>query len=494
MQIIPLLLLWFLSLNAYACYPTLSISDAENLEIAVQMIEGYLGKPSPISVKRLPSQHSITHFTNRCLLTNIQTPEHIKALLQDNKITIEKDNAKGTRVYKLGITKRPDIEDFIAVSFPDRPDLELLHQILPLDITLTRKELQASTTNTIEAFYNIIDLSLIPNSSRTLLIRCPSDNHVGEKEWSKRLTLACHSLGWSCVTVHFKQNHIVPKRISRAIYTAIADSLNPDYCICVMYQMPYIDLGLINQFLYLTEKPDSFCSPSNIPTSLGQNALLYSGLIDSNPNQLWLNEFSKANHQDIKILNGYPSTHQTPFREPELKGIFYCGVNWDSGRSSPESKLLFKGLEQMGLMHVYGPPHCWQHLGSSYKGFIPIDGISMLDRIHECGVGLCIHWDQHLNAGIPMSRFFEICAAGAVAICDNHPWIREHFGDDVLFFDHTQPWENRVKEIKAHFDWIQSHPDEAKAMAKRAHAKFVEKYAIQVTLKQIEQLCEGQTE
>ena len=476
------------SSGLFAHYPTLSTIPAENLEIAIQMIEGYLGKPSPISIKRLPSQHPITHFTKRCLLTHIQTPAHIKALLEDNKIFIEKDKSKGTNVYKLGITKRPDIEDFIAVSFPDRPDLELYSTILPLDIRITRKQIKLTDSELIDLINEMFSFTFTKNPKRRLGIHKPY-KYLGEDEWTKRIHISCAELGWSCYDFTYIPETTLRKSYQDHIFTTITTAFSPEYTFNILFKLPMLQTPGI-KLSYITDNLNLIIDSKGLPTDLGKQLLEFDGYIDGNPNQDWLKDLTKTNNKpDAFILHGYPTSQTTQYREPTFNGIFYCGNNWDSGRSSETAKNLFRALEKLGLMYVYGPEGVWKHLGSSYKGFIPLDGTSLIDRIHDCGVGLCIHSNEHMHANIPMSRFFEICAAGAIAICDNHPWIREHFGDDALFFDHTQSWEDRVADIKAHWDWIQSHPDEAKAMAKRAHAKFIEQYRMPLTLKLVEEIC-----
>ena len=91
---------WVILLNftcltpALAGYPLLGRTDNESLTIAVQIIEGYLGKESPALVKRLQSPHPQSRFTKRCGLQTDQSLSNIKHLLTTNKLTIQKDTTQ----------------------------------------------------------------------------------------------------------------------------------------------------------------------------------------------------------------------------------------------------------------------------------------------------------------------------------------------------------------------------------------------------------------
>ncbi|NJR66747.1 MAG: glycosyltransferase, partial [Leptolyngbyaceae cyanobacterium CRU_2_3] len=139
---------------------------------------------------------------------------------------------------------------------------------------------------------------------------------------------------------------------------------------------------------------------------------------------------------------------------------------------------------------VYGNPDGWKHLRHAYKGAIPYDGESVLSRLHQAGVGLCLHREEHRQAALPSMRIFEIVASGAIALCGEHPFIRATFGDHVLYLDPDAGETEQLHQIADHMQWIKHHPDTAVAMSAKAHQIFLEHYALEKLLSNL--LCQHQ--
>jgi hypothetical protein len=166
-----------------------------------------------------------------------------------------------------------------------------------------------------------------------------------------------------------------------------------------------------------------------------------------------------------------PTANRTPFEpgtrlrsgEPE---VAYFGANWDSERHRP----LFEKLDAEEFLAFYGGAPGWAYLRNGYRGSVAFDGEGVIAAIREAGVGLCLHRQEHTEAGIPSMRIFEIAAAGAVAICGGHPFIEEVFGDTVLYIDPRANPEEQARSIWQHRSWIKGNPAKAVALAERAHA------------------------
>jgi hypothetical protein len=145
--------------------------------------------------------------------------------------------------------------------------------------------------------------------------------------------------------------------------------------------------------------------------------------------------------------------------------VAYFGSNWDGERH----REIFEEIDGCGLVTVHGRKGAWDFLRHSYGGVVAFDGVSVVNAIARCGVGLCLHAPGHLAGGIPNMRIFETVAAGAVAIADRHPFIERHFGGCVLYLGNGNA-ASRAQELIRHLAWVRHNPVESVKMAAEAHA------------------------
>lgn len=177
-------------------------------------------------------------------------------------------------------------------------------------------------------------------------------------------------------------------------------------------------------------------------------------------------------------------------KEPRLRNkprLFYCGMNWERAMNrSGRHEGLFQLLDRTGRVCFYGPKKVdswggirpWEGY-RCYKGEIPFDGFSILNKISECGICLVISSDIHRRAGAVTNRAYEACAAGAVIISDNNRFMAEHFQDAVLFIDYNQDNpKDTFRQIMERYQWIVRHPQKALQLARRSQQIFLEKFAM----------------
>lgn len=169
---------------------------------------------------------------------------------------------------------------------------------------------------------------------------------------------------------------------------------------------------------------------------------------------------------------------------PENPVLFYCGVNWERFISGAESRHsgLFALLDKQEDVNLYGPEHSWDGY-RRYRGSIPFDGTSLINEIHQCGVVLALSSDYHYRAGAATNRIYEACAGGAITISDTNRFIKNHFGDSVLYiaYDKKHP-DKMFTQIRMHLDWIKQHPDQAFEKAQKAQQIFLEKFSLEKQL------------
>lgn len=180
----------------------------------------------------------------------------------------------------------------------------------------------------------------------------------------------------------------------------------------------------------------------------------------------------------------YPSVSRYDSLAPckEFSRIFYCGINWEriidpKGRHDD----LLSGLDTKNIIAIYGPKRLegnllWKGF-KNYRSEIPFDGISIIKYIHECGISLVLSSDIHLASETASSRIYESCAAGAVIISDENPFIKREFGDSVLYFNRTHNAAQNIKQINNHYEWIKKYPDQAAHLAEQSQKIFFEKFS-----------------
>ena len=174
--------------------------------------------------------------------------------------------------------------------------------------------------------------------------------------------------------------------------------------------------------------------------------------------------------------------------------MFYCGMNWEKvvhGTNRHEG--LFKLLDNTGKVRFYGPEQveAWGGLRPwdgyrCYQYSIPFDGFSILKEINHCGICLVLSSDIHRRAGAATNRTYEACAAGAVMISDDNPFMLEYFKDAALFivYNKNDP-EDTFRQIMEKYEWVLAHPKESLELAKRAQKIFEEKFSLDIQLERI---------
>lgn len=168
--------------------------------------------------------------------------------------------------------------------------------------------------------------------------------------------------------------------------------------------------------------------------------------------------------------------------------IFYCGMNWEKVVSnSNRHEGLFKLLDKTKCVKFYGPEKVsawggirpWEGY-ECYQYSIPFDGFSILDEINSCGICLSISSDIHRRAGAVTNRTYEACAAGAIIISDDNPFMKEKFGDSVLYIEYNiKKPEDTFEQIMEKYNWIMNNKDEALIMAKKSQKIFLEEFLLE---------------
>lgn len=304
---------------------------------------------------------------------------------------------------------------------------------------------------------------------------------LGESEQAARLSIAMDRLEIDHYTFHRDYNVYRDYRKGgksgwfehETLHKIVHALFNPDfrfYLSIFTYGRP-----LVKNYSYIW---NTTIGPTSPITCLDFSFKGHDGYIDVNPNHEWLSSYLIRKKDFALIEHFVPSACSTHFSNAEPKTLFYCGMAWDKKRGI-DYLPLFKKLQANGKFVVYGPQKAWQDFGESYKGQIPFDGISLIDKIREAGIALCLHSEVHNKNGIPTGRVFEAAAAHAIIISDRNPYIEKYFGNNVLYIDRTDDLEKLYTQIQAHQQWIYQHPVEAKQLANQANKIFTDNFTME---------------
>lgn len=252
---------------------------------------------------------------------------------------------------------------------------------------------------------------------------------------------------------------------------------------------PDLVLSLHTRFPKLSEhrtfgcmwNPPSFFA--NDP-NLVRNVISYdSHLVAGDAVKEYLNDLGHGLRRRFNTLPFYPSCHTTTFR-PFAGGerqLAYVGTNWDGFRYLA----LMRSVARRGFTRFFGPAESWEHVGGAFAGNVPFDGTSLIEALADCGISLCLNRPEHAQYGIPTMRVFEAAASSSIIVSDEHPFVREFFGDCAYFIDTTLPNNELVEQLAQIVSDINADPTTANERARAGHAVFAERFALEVLMKPI---------
>jgi Glycosyl transferase family 2 len=283
---------------------------------------------------------------------------------------------------------------------------------------------------------------------------------VAETEFSKKIRSAALNLGWEAVEV--------------GTSTEIKE-FDPDFVIALHFRTPK-----------LTKYPTygSMVSPPvyfDHDNQFVKNILSYDGYLSSSDHiSAWLRDILYTTRKRHFITSWYTTCQKVPYTPPRLTHprLLYAGTNWDG----PRFAALLRELDLQPYTDIYGPASAWTHIHQSYRGTLPFDGSSILQALHSAGVGLCLHREEHCATGTPSTRIFEIAASGAVAICQDHPFIRDAFQDSVLYLESGADATRLTAQISEYLQWIAHHQEDALKLSRRAYDIFYHNYTLEKLL------------
>ena len=160
-----------------------------------------------------------------------------------------------------------------------------------------------------------------------------------------------------------------------------------------------------------------------------------------------------------------PSRPFRPRRTTEPRDIAYVSASWDGQRH----KGLLAGLEQAGVLNIYGPRQSWPDKPHAYRGDIPYNGEAIFSTLSGHGIALCLHKEDHRLANMPSMRLFEAAAAGCVIIADDLPFARSLLGNDAFYLDLSEDDASLCEKVVGFTRWTNQNQGKANQMAKASN-------------------------
>jgi hypothetical protein len=339
---------------------------------------------------------------------------------------------------------------------------------------------------------NLINLEFSHN--RPVIGIYSSALHMGESANARRLQVAASNLGWDSFVVLYSP---IIKNIPIINFPfVIANEL-----LKILFKPEFnlVITALVNilpphpRYLFLDVSPSWLLKNDVRPKEQFANIAEYDGYIDINQNSTqqqdskWFRTvLENLSKKHVPIIKGVQQVNSSKYKECVPKKLTVFGSNYGKLKSSKKYQQMFKELVKKNYIEFYGPAESWNHVKDAYKGLL--SGTQLLSKLQDNCIGLVIHNENHLEAGIPSTRIFETIAAGGIAISDKNSFIIKNFGDNVLYFDHNASSEDMVKQIDDHMRWIFSHPNEVKSKAKAAHQIFLENFTAEKFLLSVKQM------
>jgi hypothetical protein len=300
---------------------------------------------------------------------------------------------------------------------------------------------------------------------------------------TKRIQEAAMNNGWEAIVV----GNIITED-AKSSNKQIIQLLKPDFVIA-MHDVMVVEGTPHYLILHF---PDSWFENTNLNNPNYPNILSYSGFLLSFGDERFINQLdhyfashNKPFHHEQFYFS--VSKEDSEFRELDMKRLFFCGTRWDSRRGGTEYKKLFNLLDQAGYFDPYGPKKSWTDI-PSYKGPIAFDHKEFLSAIRKSGVGLIFHNKEHYLQNIPSTRIFELSAASAMIISEDMKFIKDNFGDNILYIDPSKSAQEIFVAIDKNMKWIIANPELAREKAKKANAIFQEKFTLEKLLLNVEKM------
>jgi hypothetical protein len=185
-----------------------------------------------------------------------------------------------------------------------------------------------------------------------------------------------------------------------------------------------------------------------------------------------------ANKLKFPYIQWYPTVPRRAFQIVEPSHLFHICCRWGDRFESEKFQKCLSMLDNQPYTRFYGHRLFRALYPQSYQGEIQLD----CDSLHlasQAGISLVFHSAAHNAYGLPSGRIFEAAAASTVIICDQNSFVKDNFGDSVLYINTDGDAASIYDQIQLHMDWIALNKTEALEKAKQAHEIYEKKFVLE---------------
>jgi hypothetical protein len=357
---------------------------------------------------------------------------------------------------------------------------------------------------TILFYFNFSGDILSQDSSKPKIAIYSDSSRIGEHVAYIRSIKALNKLGYQYMGASFEEysmHFFFTKHIFQTTTYLLHKIIKPDFSINLTHHTNIIPPGL--SLLYLNVPRDISLDVNKGFEPRFPHLKDFKGYVDlysfvNDGNEELKKTLVKLGKKDSPIFTAYLAQNDNLLPPPaEYKNLVLTGSLWGCSRNSYRVKATLKKLSDNGHLKAYGLKEHLKFLGDGYLGSIEDhpSKSNIVDKIlqaqNDLGISLLIHNLDHKLEGLPTNRIGEAIMANAVIISDNHPFIKKHFGNNVLYFDVFAEPNEMYDQIAEHLAWIKSNPEKAKQMTQNNHEIFAKKFTLEKQLvKLIEQVME----
>ncbi len=309
-------------------------------------------------------------------------------------------------------------------------------------------------------FFLVAALSMLNGAERSIaLIVAPRCK--GEISFAYRIQAACKNIGWKAHIFNIQE----ARELKNNSYDFVI-SLVPG-----IYKHPRC-----NNYLAIFDPVNHYFDEHGF---LRKDFRSFDGYLLTYTPGAGTEKKSFAKRHKYPYMSWLPCVQKRAYRLVDPSYLFHTLCGWGNRFQDERFQECFQLLDCEPYMRLYGDSELGKWYPHSYRGAIPYDSESLYRSVEEAGIVLIFHSADHNAHGLPSGRIFEAAASSAVIICDNNAFVRNCFGDAVLYIDTDQDGPSIYRQIHAHMEWIAGNKAEALEKAKRAHTICVERFALE---------------
>ncbi len=329
-----------------------------------------------------------------------------------------------------------------------------------------------------------------------------STPRIGEGLLQDRMVMAAEKIGWHPIKVTFSED-LTTYCLTSHLYYVAANVVNfiykPKFNVAATHYVYITPYGY--NVVYLNVPNDMLFEKGDFKEKYIHLAQ-YDAFIDlhsvaNGTNPKLLEALKKHNMTEKPVVPMYLAHHYVPYSAAKRDQMLLVGSLWGCNRGSERMKDALIKFAKEDTLVAYGLDGL-EFLGDAYKGMAEeydkndTRANNLFNLQKNFGISLVVHSLEHMVAKIPTSRIAESIAAGAIVISDNNAFVKNAFGDSVLYFDSVTQGDEIYSQLKAHIDWIKQNPEAVEVKTKAAYDILMRDFVLENQLQKLDVILKNE--